>query len=748
VRPRWLASGETDDVHAEFRISWHQPADMDTAVVRVVGASRYRVSVDGELVGDGPVRFAPGHARYQTWLVPVIPGPHVLTTHVHSFGVETRTLAAIPGFIAMSVVAGGAELPLGWECRRSTAYRQTGRRISPLFGPLEWADPPVDGAWQEPVVVERDLGVVRPLVGPPTSTSPSSALEPTGAGWFADRFTGYDLDDPAVQVMLADLDLDRQHADGRWARYDLGRTRLGTPQIVVRATGDGVVVVAGSPVLIDGRVAPVVPLSTGPTALVSRFAVGAGKHVEALSPFGVQHLEVRAYATSGADVEIAEARWRSHEQLGSPVGALHTGDEVLDRIWLTGVETVRACSDDVLVDTPTRERGQWLGDIAACGLESVSVLYGDVSYVGRTLSMAADCAAEHDGIVPGLFPGQRAEVATFAAQWVNALRRFHECGGSLDVVADCRPAASSTLTALLDRISSDGLTDGLPWCFVDWGHAAAPKDLATLLIIRRAVVDHVALTTRLGADDLYTWQARDDHLSTLIEGLRAQQGLGFHAIALALRDGLVKTEDVAAAADRLERHLAASFPYDPHGVRQRDPSVRSPAIATPYFANVSLVALIRAGRAEFVAEYWRRCWGWMLDQGATTWWEVFDDRWSRCHLWSAAPTWQMSRHLLGLSPRFDRGTGHFDLAPVALTDRPLVTGTVPLPGGGVIGVAWNHGPTASRLRVESPIPLVLTGPDSRHELRPGASELMLQLESVAEASASRSWVLPRSDLET
>jgi len=69
----------------------------------------------------------------------------------------------------------------------------------------------------------------------------------------------------------------------------------------------------------------------------------------------------------------------------------------------------------------------------------------------------------------------------------------------------------------------------------------------------------------------------------------------------------------------------------------------------------------------------------MLDQGASTWWEVFDDLWSRCHLWSSAPTWQMSRYLLGLSPRFDWGDGQFDLAPIALTGQPVVSGLIPRP---------------------------------------------------------------------
>jgi alpha-L-rhamnosidase len=40
--------------------------------------------------------------------------------------------------------------------------------------------------------------------------------------------------------------------------------------------------------------------------------------------------------------------------------------------------------------------------------------------------------------------------------------------------------------------------------------------------------------------------------------------------------------------------------------------------------------------------------------------EVFDTRWSHCHPWAGCPTWQMSRYLLGLHPRLDRGPGQFD----------------------------------------------------------------------------------------
>ncbi|MFP3822224.1 hypothetical protein SB658_26385, partial [Bacillus sp. SIMBA_008] len=71
---------------------------------------------------------------------------------------------------------------------------------------------------------------------------------------------------------------------------------------------------------------------------------------------------------------------------------------------------------------------------------------------------------------------------------------------------------------------------------------------------------------------------------------------------------------------------------------------------TPYFTNYSIPVLLDAGLGETVRNLWREGWGWMLTSGATTWWEVFDDRWSRCHAWSGAPTWQLSRFTLGLRP--------------------------------------------------------------------------------------------------
>ena len=81
------------------------------------------------------------------------------------------------------------------------------------------------------------------------------------------------------------------------------------------------------------------------------------------------------------------------------------------------------------------------------------------------------------------------------------------------------------------------------------------------------------------------------------------------------------------------------------------------------------ISTVRAGAGR-----WKR--------GRTTWVEVFDTRWSHCHQWSGAPTWQLSRYVLGLDPRFDRAINSFDLIlhPGSLQQA---NGRIPLPLGRV-----------------------------------------------------------------
>ncbi len=116
---------------------------------------------------------------------------------------------------------------------------------------------------------------------------------------------------------------------------------------------------------------------------------------------------------------------------------------------------------------------------------------------------------------------------------------------------------------------------------------------------------------------------------------------------------------------------------------------------------------------EFVLEQLRICWGWALEEGLTTWLEVFDKRWSHCHQWSGCPTWILSRNVLGLHPRFDLGANHYvlNLEPGGLDSAE---GVIPVPySNDTLSVFWKRMPEgiSYTLKTSSPIWLHVPGED-------------------------------------
>ncbi len=121
--------------------------------------------------------------------------------------------------------------------------------------------------------------------------------------------------------------------------------------------------------------------------------------------------------------------------------------------------------------------------------------------------------------------------------------------------------------------------------------------------------------------------------------------------------------------------------------------------------------LIERGEMDFVLHQYRTCWGWSLGDARTTWLEVFDTRWSHCHQWAGCPTWQLSRYLLGLQPRYDLGDNHYLLClnPGSLSQAE---GQLPLPdGSGNIHVTWTREADGIRYQLETPSPVHLHLPN-------------------------------------
>ena len=86
--------------------------------------------------------------------------------------------------------------------------------------------------------------------------------------------------------------------------------------------------------------------------------------------------------------------------------------------------------------------------------------------------------------------------------------------------------------------------------------------------------------------------------------------------------------------------------------------------------------------------------------------EVFDTRWSHAHQWSACPTWQLSRYVLGLRPAFDKGLNHFNLNLVT-GDLKEGVGAVPLPSGNVVHAKWKKNGSKTNYELTTKEPIVV-----------------------------------------
>ncbi|GAA3638228.1 hypothetical protein GCM10022200_22040 [Microbacterium awajiense] len=704
----WLATKARPDQHAGFVAD--VVVDRGGSYRLAVQASgAFRLRIDAETLVHGPLRYAPALPEYHEQRIDLPAGRHRLALHAQGELLTTRMSAAVPPFAWVRLVDDEERvLPLEWRGRELDEYHATGLRVSPLLGWVEWQAAPFTGAWWDDdlhagwtATTPVDLSVLgrRATCADIALPSwPSRQLTPHASGVYRDTYVGYEFDDIGTQFLLADDDPDpTDDLDGRWFRYDLGRVRVGSVALKVRTTAKAEVTVGFAERLTpDGRPSPVVALSAGPTRMLQHFTINAGETViEPLQSLGGRYVEVRV--RGDLDSVVTDARFVERDFLGPPTGRFESGDPLLDRVWATGLDTLRATAEDSLIDS-VRERGEWVGDVVSSALHLLSAGWGDVRLVRRALLHSA-AGARDDGLVSGCGPGEVLYLGTYAAQWVTACVNVAQVEGDLALLRELEESARANVRALLASIDADG-GHRLPWSFVDWGYGV-PQDQPNLAVL--AHVHHAVRAWRRWLDligkgeEAQEYAADEQRLARVLATWMIDPANPYHSWTLGVHSGIV---DAEGAARFIQEHVARAFPFDRTADRLRDPSQVRPGAVTPYFTNYSFPILLDTGRGAEVADMWRAGWGWMLDRGATTWWEVFDERWSQCHYWGGAPTWQMSRWGLGLHLDIDEEGPVADLRVNDL-GRDRVAGRAHLAGACTAEVEWERsGSESIRYRLD------------------------------------------------
>jgi alpha-L-rhamnosidase len=741
------ASGPVEpDSHFYFRGRFAVPEKMKVKI-KLLAASWFEVWLDDAWLTEGPARFALAHPEFQCLEKELSAGEHLLAFHVHYQGLETRMMnAETPLFVFAEI--GGVEidwtfLPL------DEAYRKTGRRIDCVLGWTEWCSTDrLPEGWREPLFDDSEWG--KPVSKPwKTRIEQFQCLEigdvrhieqrpeqiGTGAVVNMSMFTH----DPTAGFLARRLNDKSLPPQGRWFRYDLGKVRLGRAAVTVTAPPGAVVQIACAESLTHGRVSPYISSSAGDhrSCNLDHFVLRGGRQtVKPLSPKGGRFVEVHIFADEINDVDfVFEERVYYPEPFD---GSFECSDERLNRIWTVGVETLRSCSEDAVTDNPTRERGQWLGDAVGAGMDILACSYSDMRPLRRGLIQAAQCAGS-DGLIPAVFPGTLSFLPSFSVQWVSAIPHYVELSGDFQTLEKLYPAAVANIRSFDSDLSGDGLCmNPQRWNFIDWGYRGssagfidedrhyAEMDPALSLFYLKALQALIRWAELLGkTDDAGQWtreeaafREKTERFLSRVDGDPADwEKVGYHSAALALGSGLIKEpERRAACVAYIKQHMLNCFPNRVDAPRLYDTTVEASQLITPFFAHHVFPALIAAGEMDFVLDQFRICWGHWLDIGLTTWPEVFDLRWSHCHQWSGCPTWILSRYVLGLHPRFDRGNDHYDLhlEPGGLEQA---SGIIPVPySGKTVSVSWkkDSGGIEYSLTASSPVVLHLSDGQTVH----------------------------------
>lgn len=716
----WWRGGVTggeEDAHVAFRGTF-TTASAGTVDLGILTSGWFVAAVDGVEVAEGPDRFVPESPECASSRVDLPAGNHVVAVHAHHHGVDTEHGVSLRPFLFVALTDAAGPLCARWRTATLGGYASKIRRLNPNLGWIEWCDTRLlpcdwqlvafdDRAWDPAAPVDPGLGQVRPSsIGPVRSRTVAGT--PIASGTFSERF-GALVDDPTVTFAARELDSDLLPIDGIYLRFDLGRTMLGRPTVIVDAPSGTAVEIGYAESLHEGRVLPVTNWANGPSCMLDHYVARGGRQeLGPMSPRGCRFVEVHI----GASVSVVEFHFAERAYFGEPAGSFSCPDDLLNRVWTTSVTTLRACAEDAIVDCPTRERGQWIGDSTVVGLEVASVAYPDLRLVRRALVQSAQCASD-EGFVAATAPGTRYYLATYAAQWFTAALRYVEHTGDHATLQQLLGGARRNAAAFLRSVRADGrLADHIPWPFIDWGarHDPASANLALHLHVLEGSLAFQRWCRLLDARGSEADDLSAVMLSTVRGWVRDAEPacLGYHATVLALRAGLIP--DIPQAVEVVKSHLLACFPNNTCAPRLGSPVSESSRVITPYFGHFALAALIEHGQTPFVLDQYRRCWGWFLDRGFATWPEVFDSRWSHCHHWSAAPAWQLSRYVLGLNPRFDIAARRYRLQ-VHSGGLDRASGRLPITGeDAVIDVAWERGQEGLHYEMETPVPMTVSLP--------------------------------------
>lgn len=422
---------------------------------------------------------------------------------------------------------------------------------------------------------------------------------------------------------------------------------------------------------------------------------------EGFTYLGFRYLQVDNPGQSlGAGQLVALARHAAMP--AEPMATFSSGNRMLDAVWKLNAHSCLYCSQEQFVDTPTREKGQFVWD-AANESEAVMRAYGEqnLSWQGLRDVLRGQQRYWPDGRINAVYPnddGARS-YATFTARYPEWLWRYYASTADRST-ATLFYASVSKVAAWLWSARQPG--NGLLYGLADQsnGDPVYGYDLSVIAdtasnVLAVNAFNRVSQLASVAGDPAGAalWQDRGVALTVAVNAtLRRADGVYI--------DGILPNGTQSTSASQEANALALAYGVVPAAERARVGAyVAGLGIHLgPNHGLELLRGLTAAGRPDAVVRTLtdRSIPGWahIVAAGGTFTWEVWSPSDligdSMSHGWGSSALVAMQETLLGVSfrPPNPDGTLQLTVAP-PLHGLPRASGTVPTTAG-LVSVDWRR----------------------------------------------------------
>ena len=390
-------------------------------------------------------------------------------------------------------------------------------------------------------------------------------------------------------------------------------------------------------------------------------------------------------------------------------GSFECSDARLERIYEISAHTLQLCMEDTFTDCPLYEQTHWVGDARNEALFNFSI-FGAEDIVRRCIRLTAQ-SLERYPIVGGQVPsGWDMLLPAWSFLWGISVWDYYAYSGDSDFLKEIWPAVMGNLKGAQGLLDGRGLFSGPFWNMFDWTGIDDRREtvLHNSMFLVGAIDAAIKIAEVLGKRSDQKWLSGlrkqvADAVEALWDPGRKSYPDSIHADGTVSPSTSVHTSFLALLYDLMPRERwEAALENVLH------PAEGTVKVGSPFAILYLYEALEKAGRLDEILASIYQNYLPMLEEGATTVWEVFstsNDRpsgfptRSHCHAWSSAPLQFLPRIVLGVRP-LEIGGRAFEISPRP-GDLSWARGAIAAPGGAV-RVEWKREGNRLSLRARGP----------------------------------------------